>query len=197
MQKAEWDPIGEAMSSVQLVTNLETIPQVQALQEQPRWYAIQVRSRFEKKAWQQLQDKGVEAFVPTLKQRRRWSDRWQVVELPTFPGYAFVHLHPSPAHRLQVLQTRGVMSFVAFGGELIPIPDKQIDDVRVLISRDVPYTAHPFIKIGQRVRIRGGCLDGIEGILTSNRGDKTLVISVEPIQRSIAVSIADFDIEPA
>jgi transcriptional antiterminator RfaH len=185
------------MSSVQLVTTLATVPLAQMLPEEPRWYAIQVRSRFEKKASLQLQDKGIEAFVPTLKQRRRWSDRWQVVEFPTFPGYAFVHLHPSPAHRLQVLQTRGVMRFVTFGGELIPIPDKQIDDVRVLLSRNVPCTAHPYIKIGQRVRIRGGCLDGIEGILTSNRGDKTLVISVEPIQRSIAVSVADFDIEPA
>ncbi len=185
------------MSSVQLVTTLATFPQAPVLPEEPRWYAIQVRSRFEKKAWQQLQDKGIEAFVPTLKQRRRWSDRWQVVEFPTFPGYAFVHLHPSPAHRLQVLQTRGVMSFVAFGSELVPIPDKQIDDVRLLLSRNVPYTAHPYIKIGQRVRIRGGCLDGIEGILTSNRGDKTLVISVEPIQRSIAVSIADYNVEHA
>ena len=89
------------------------------------------------------------------------------------------------------------MSFVAFGGEMIPIPDKQIEDVRLLLSRDVACTEHPYIKIGQRVRIRGGFLDGIEGILTSTRGDKTLVISVEPIQRSIAVSIADFDIEPA
>ena len=185
------------MSSVQVVTNIISIPQVQALEAQPRWYAVQVRSRFENKAWQQLQEKGIEAFVPTQKLRRRWSDRWQVVEFPTFPGYAFVHLHPSPGYRLQVLQTCGVMSFVAFGGELIPIPDKQIDDVRLLLSHNLPYSAHPFIKIGQRVRIRGGCLDGIEGILTSNRGDKTLVISVEPIQRSIAVSIGDYDIEPA
>jgi transcriptional antiterminator RfaH len=185
------------MSSVQLVTNVASPPQPQVLLEEARWYAIQVRCQFEKKASLQLQEKGIEAFVPTLKQRRRWSDRWQVVEFPTFPGYAFVHLHPSATRRLQVLQTRGVMSFVAFGGELVPIPDKQIDDVRLLLSRDVPYTAHSYIKIGQRVRIRGGCLDGIEGILTSNRGDKTLVISVEPIQRSIAVSIADFDIEPA
>jgi transcription antitermination factor NusG len=190
------------MSSVQVITEFATLPQAQVLQaqvleEETRWYAIQVRCQFEKKASLQLQDKGIEAFVPTLKQRRRWSDRWQVVEFPTFPGYAFVHLHPSPAHRLQVLQTRGVMSFVAFGGELVPIPDKQIDDIRSLLSRDVPYSAHPFTKIGQRVRIRGGCLDGTEGILTSNRGDKTLVISIEPIQRSIAVSIGDYNVEPA
>jgi transcription antitermination factor NusG len=185
------------MSSVQLVANTVTIPQTDFAQEEPRWYAIQVRCQFEKRASQQLLDKGIEAFVPTFKQRRRWSDRWQVLEIPTFPGYAFVHLYPAPAQRLQVLQTRGVMSFVAFGGELIPIPDKQIGDVRVLISRDVPYSAHPFIKIGQRVRIRGGCLDGIEGILTSNKNKNMLVISIEPIQRSIAVSIADFDIEPA
>ena len=185
------------MSSVQLVTNFASLPTAQVLQEEPHWYAIQVRCQFEKKASQQLQEKGIDAFVPTLKQRRRWSDRWQVVEVPTFPGYAFVHLCPSPARRLPVLQTRGVMSFVAFGGELIPIPDKQIEDVRVLSSQDIQHSAHPFIKLGQRVRIRGGCLDGIEGVLTSNHGDKMLVISIEPIQRSIAVSVNDYNIEPA
>jgi transcriptional antiterminator RfaH len=197
VENFEWDSIGGAMSTAQLNWISETVQIPVLAAEEYSWYAIQVRCQFEKKASQQLQEKGVEAFVPMVKQRRRWSDRWQVVEFPTFPGYAFVHLHPSPARRLQVLQTRGVMSFVAFGGELIPIPDRQIEDVRVLLSRNVPYTAHPYIKIGQRVRIRGGCLDGIEGILTSNHGDKTLLISVEPIQRSIAVSIADFDIEPA
>ncbi len=185
------------MSSVQLVTSTAAIPQTPLAQEEPRWYAIQVRCQFEKKASQQLLDKGIEAFVPTLKQRRRWSDRWQVLEVPTFPGYAFVHLYPAPAQRVQVLQTRGVMSFVAFSGELIPIPDKQIDDIRLLTSRNVPFSAHPFIKIGQRVRIRGGCLDGIEGVLTSNKNENMLVISIEPIQRSIAVPIADYDIELA
>jgi transcriptional antiterminator RfaH len=184
------------MSSIQLVTNVASLPQPQVLLEEARWYAIQVRCRFEKKASLQLQDKGIDAFVPTLKQRRRWSDRWQIVEFPTFPGYAFVHLHPSAGRRLQVLQTHGVMGFVAFGGALIPIPDKQIEDVRVLSSRDVPCSAYPFLKVGQRVRVRGGCLDGIEGILTSNLGDKTLVISVEPIQRSIAVRVQDYDVEP-
>lgn len=184
------------MSSVQLVTNNLIIPQTQALPEDPRWYAIQVRCQFEKKAALQLQNKGIDAFLPTMKQRRRWSDRWQVIEFPTFPGYAFVHLYPSAARRVQVLQTPGVMSFVAFGGELVPIPDKQIDDIRSLLSRDVPYSVHPFIKIGQRVRVRGGCMDGIEGILTSNLSGKTLVISVEPIQRSIAVALGEYNVEP-
>jgi transcription antitermination factor NusG len=166
------------------------------VQGEAPWYAIQVRCQFEKKAAQQLQEKGIEAFLPTLKQRRRWSDRWQTIELPTFPGYAFVHLHATPARRLQVLQTRGIMSFVAFAGDLIPIPEKQIDDLRLLSSRQVPYSAHPFLKLGQRVRIRGGCLDGMEGVLVSNNGDKSLVISIDPIQRSIAVSVNDYNIEP-
>jgi transcription antitermination factor NusG len=185
------------MSSVQLVTSIAPILQTELPQEEARWYAIQVRCQFEKKVYAQLQEKGIEAFLPTLKQRRRWSDRWQVVEFPTFPGYAFIHLSPTPARRLQVLQTSGVMSFVAFGGELIPIPDKQIDDIRLLNSRNVPYSAHPFIKIGQRVRIRGGCLDGIEGVLTSNKNDKMLVISIEPIHRAIAIAVGDYEIEPA
>jgi transcription antitermination factor NusG len=80
-------------------------------------------------------------------------------------------------------------------GEGIPIPDSQIENIRALLSSDVPYAVYPFLKIGQRVRIRDGALDGIEGLLTARNGDRTLVISVEPIQRSITVRIDQYQVE--
>jgi transcription antitermination factor NusG len=95
----------------------------------------------------------------------------------------------------KVMQTNGVLGFVGARGEGIPIPESQIGNVRALLSSDVPYTLCPFLQVGQRVRIRGGALDGIEGLLIARNGDRTLVISVEPIQRSLAVRIDQYEVE--
>ncbi len=76
-----------------------------------------------------------------------------------------------------------------------PIPDEQIDALRTVVTQQVPWSAHPFLKIGQRVRIRGGSLEGVEGVLLSRNGDRTLIISVDAIQRSLAVRVEGYDVE--
>jgi transcriptional antiterminator NusG len=159
------------------------------------WYAIQTRSRHEKAVATQLLGREVTTFLPLVNDLRRWSDRCKAVQLPLFPGYAFVRIGRSVEERIKVLRVDGVVSFVGAHGEGIPIPDAQIEDIRRLLS-NVRCSSHPFLKVGQRVRIRGGYLDGIEGILVARNGNRTLVISVEPIERSIAVSIDGFEIVP-
>jgi transcription termination/antitermination protein NusG len=94
------------------------------------------------------------------------------------------------------LQASGVVGLVGIGGKATPIPSKQIEDLKKLLSQGIPVTLHPFLREGQRVRVRGGCLDGIEGVLLERLSDRALVISVEPIQRAITVNIEDYDIEP-
>jgi hypothetical protein len=76
-----------------------------------------------------------------------------------------------------------------------PIPDKQIEDLQKLVSQEVPFAAYPFLRQGRRVRVRGGCLDGIEGIVLERISDRGLVLSVEPIQRSVVISIAEYYLE--
>jgi transcription antitermination factor NusG len=76
-----------------------------------------------------------------------------------------------------------------------PIPEEQIEAVRMLVEERMPWAPHPFLKIGQRVRVRGGALDGMEGILVGRNGNRSLVISVDAIQRSIAVSLAGYGFE--
>jgi transcription antitermination factor NusG len=79
----------------------------------------------------------------------------------------------------------------------MPIPDEQIEAVRALVDSKLPCSSHPFLKIGQRVRIQSGALDGLEGILISKNGDSTLVISVDAIQRSLAVRVNGYEVEAA
>ena len=165
------------------------------LREQPRWYAIHTRFRHERKIEVRLREHGISTFLPSVRQVHRWSDRFKSIELPLFPCYAFVHIVPDVEVRLAVLRIDGVIGFVGVRPEGTPIPDSEIDSVRLLLARHVPFSSNPFLRVGQRVRIRGGSLDGVEGILSADRNRK-LVISVELIQRSIAVTLGGYDVEP-
>jgi transcriptional antiterminator RfaH len=160
----------------------------------PQWFPILTRYRFEKKVAGSLSALGIESFLPLLRQSHRWSDRQKSIQTPLFPGYVFAQICWSPIERLQVLQTQGVIRFVNFGRDVVTVPAKQIEDLQKLLANNVPCTLHAFIKVGRRVRIRGGCLDGLEGILESSR-QKQLVVSVEGIERAVAVRIEGYELE--
>jgi transcription antitermination factor NusG len=165
--------------------------------EAPAWFAVQTRPRHEKKVSAELHEKGVSAFLPLVSRTRQWSDRSRVVEMPLFPQYVFVRIAQTLQTRVSVLRTNGVMNFVGTRGIGVPIPDEQIERVQTVVARGIPLTPHSFLNVGKRIRIRGGALDGLQGILTAVNGDQTLVVSVELIRRSIAIRIAGFSVEPA
>ena len=159
------------------------------------WFALQTRARWERKVCTQVEGKGHVAYVPVLRQRRRWSDRFQIIEVPLFPGYVFVREVSNHNDRLAILQTNSVHGFVNFSGMIARIPERQIADLRRIEEQSTGCTPWPFLKAGQRVRIRGGCLDGLEGIFVAEGTGNRLVISIIPMQRSIAVSLEDYDFE--
>lgn len=160
------------------------------------WYAVHTRARHEKMVAERLQEMGFATFLPLVKETRRWSDRKKVVELPLFSCYVFVEFVPTSEKRLRVSQTDGVLQIVGVKGQGIAIPHEQIDAVRTLLNGNLAWSNHPFLKIGQRVRICGGALEGVEGSLISRNGDRTLIISVDAIQRSLAVSVEGYRVEP-
>ena len=163
---------------------------------EPQWYAIHTRSQHEKSVAAHLQDQGITTFLPLVTEVHRWSDRRKLVRLPLFSCYAFVHLPFVPELWAKVMRVSGVLSFVGVRGQGVPIPEKQMASIRTLLVSNAPYTLCPFLKVGQQVRIRGGALDGMEGILVARNGGRTVVISIEPIQRSLAVRIGDYQVEP-
>lgn len=170
-------------------------PRIEA--EVENWYGLQTRPRHEKIVAQRLEERGVTTFLPLVTEVHRWSDRKKSVQMPLFSCYVFAKFVPNRSDRLRVLRVDGVFGLVGASGEGTPIPDVQIDAVRSLVETELPWSSHPFLKIGQRVRIRSGALDGMEGILVSRNGDRTLVISVEAIQRSLAVRVEGYEVEPA
>ena len=134
-------------------------------------------------------------FFPLLGQIHKWSDRRVKVEVPMFSCYAFVRIVRTVEERLKVLQTPGVLGFVGSERQGTPIPEEQIESLRTAINGKIPCFPHEFLSVGRRVRIRGGSLDGVEGILVRHGTDQSLVLSVELLQRSIAIRVEGYDIE--
>jgi transcription antitermination factor NusG len=163
--------------------------------EDPKWYAVHTKARHEKRIAEQFEEKGVCTFLPLLRQTRKWSDRRAQVEVPLFSCYAFVRTVQTPEERLKVLRTPGVLGFVGCERQGTPIPEEQIESLRIAISENIPCFPHPFINVGRRVRIRGGSLDGVEGILARRGTDRSLVVSVELLHRSVAIRVEGYDIE--
>lgn len=161
----------------------------------PHWYAIYTRARHEKVVAKHLRRKDVTAFLPLISQAHRWSDRRKIIQVPLFPGYIFVRISVTAESCLPVLRTPGVVGFVGTGWKGFPIPDKQIEAIQRALAHNAPCALFPFLRVGQRVRIRGGCLDGIEGVLVALKGDRSLVISVEPILQSVAICLRGYDVE--
>jgi transcription antitermination factor NusG len=158
------------------------------------WYAIETRHRYEKRVAQQLLRRGMQTFVPEREEVRQWSDRKKRVSIPLFAGYVFVWMPWSRATRLRVLQTAGVIGFVTLLGRAVPVPAEQIEHLRRLLQQKVACSLHAFLKVGRRVRVRGGCLDGLEGIL-AECGESNLAISIECLQRSLLVHLEGYELE--
>jgi transcription antitermination factor NusG len=165
-------------------------------QNAENWYAVHTRAAHERAVAHRLRDRGVTTFLPTFTEVHRWKDRRKTLELPLFSCYLFVKLLPRNEERQLVLRTASVLGLVGAQGVGTPIPPEQIDAVRILLKEQVPCCSHPFLKTGQRVRIRGGALEGLEGIVLSRHGERRLIISVDAMQRSLAIQVEGYDVEP-
>jgi transcription antitermination factor NusG len=158
------------------------------------WYAIVTRYRFEKKVLAQLESCGFETFLPVVKEVHHWSDREKQVEMPLFPGYTFARVQLSTSTRLEILRTAGVIRIIGQGAVATPIPDRQIEDLQRVLGSDLACTLRPFLKVGHRVRVCGGCLDGLEGILAQN-DKRDLIISIDCIERSLSIRIEGYQLQ--
>jgi transcription elongation factor/antiterminator RfaH len=159
------------------------------------WFALTVKPRHEVAAAAHLLAKSLEAYAPVRRQRRRWSDRVKLIEAPLFPRYIFCRFQFED--RLKVLGTSGVNSIVSFDGAPCPVSDQEIETIRRIASAsDISIEPWPYVQIGQRVRICEGLLSGVEGILVKVKGTCRVVVTVEAMQRAVALEIDLNSLEP-
>ena len=160
------------------------------------WFAVYVRSRFEIKVANMLLSSGIETFVATVERLRQWKDRKKLVSFPLFPGYIFVHIDKSPQSRLSVLKTKGVIRFIEMiPGKPVPLPEEQILSLKTLVENKAHLDPYPYLKEGSPVRIRTGPFSGIEGVLVRKRDKHLLVLSVDVLQKGVALSISASEVE--
>ena len=161
-----------------------------------QWFAVRTKSRQEKVAAGMLDSLAVDNFLPLKTELRQWSDRKQAVTVPLFSGYLFVHTNLTGDNKLRVLKVPGITAFVGDNKGPAPIPDEQVEGVRAVVTQGLGCTVHSLLEEGDRVRVMRGALAGVEGRLVRINSSSRLVISIELIHQSIAVSIARGDVEP-
>jgi transcriptional antiterminator NusG len=159
------------------------------------WFALQTRMRYEEFVARQLRGRGFDPFLPVYKSRRRWSDRTKEIELPLFPGYLFCRF--DPANRFPILSAAGVLGVVGVGKTPTAIEEREIAAIQKTVHSGLPSQPWPFLQIGQKARVTYGPLCGVEGILVSFKGNCRLVLSVNLLQRSVAVDLDSACVVPA
>ena len=152
-----------------------------------RWFALYTRSRHEKVADDELRRKGVETFLPLRRFKRRWSDRFKIVEEPLFKGYLFVHAPFS--ERWTILNSRGVVRFVGPPSDPVEVPERELAIVRRFIEEEIHIDPFPYLKEGERVYIRSGPFKGAEGFILRKNNHCRLVISLDMLMQSVSIEI--------
>lgn len=161
----------------------------------PNWYVLFVQHNKERSVAAQLEAMKVVQMLPLYYVRRRWSDRIQKVSVPLFPGYAFCRVSLDGTGP-RILSIPGVVRFVGFGGHPTPIPDAEVDIIQQLANSSHAYRPWSFLVPGQLVRVEQGPFRGLSGKITQVRKCSYLVVSLEFLQRSVAVELSYEDILP-
>jgi len=158
------------------------------------WFALRLRSNYERTTISHLRERGFEEFAPSYKVEKRWSDRTKQIEQFLFPGYIFCRFNPND--RLSILTAPGVVDVVGFGKNPEHIPDAEIERVRRMVQSGLPVTPYPYLQAGQAVLIERGPLSGVEGILVEVKGKARLVVSVKLLQRSVSAEVDRHAVRP-
>lgn len=153
-----------------------------------KWYAIYTHPRAEKRVYQRLLEKGIEAYLPIQKTLRQWSDRKKMVEVPLFTSYVFVHI--DRRFYDEVLKTNGVVKYITFEGKAATIPDDQIDNLKIIVNSNekVDFDWKRLEK-GERVRVTAGSLQGLTGELISDGQRRKVLVRIDRIDQNLVVEL--------
>src|SRR5215472_8022511 len=157
------------------------------------WHALYTRYQHEKIVQQILIEKGFETFLPLYEARHRWKDRVKEVSVPLFPSYVFIL--GGLDRRLDIVTTTGFHSIVSEGERAGIVTQTEIDAMRQLVETRLRVEPHPFLRVGDRVRVKSGPLTGFEGILVRKKNQYRLVLSIGLLRQSVATEVDAYEVE--
>lgn len=160
------------------------------------WYAVRTMSRHELRVEQRLQGKEFHVYLPQIEVWSRRVDRRLKILRPLFPGYLFVQFALTHERWVEILKTPGVAAVLGYDHRPFPIPEEQIFSIQTVLQSGLPVRYHPYLNVGDQVRIVSGPLTGAVGILVGvNEKRERLVISVDLLNRAIEVEIESYAVE--
>lgn len=153
-----------------------------------RWFACYTKPRAEKVVNDRLKESEIECYLPLQRTRRKWSDRMKWVHEPLIKSYIFVRIDSSAYNK--VLQIEGILRFVTFEKRAVPIPDSQIDTIKLLLGQGAELeVTHERILPGQSIEIQAGPFLGLKGELVEYRGNRKVLVRLGEIGQGILVTI--------
>ena len=165
------------------------------LPDNANWFALQTRYRYEERIAAELQTKGFESYLPTLRETHAWKDRKKVMDVPAFGGYLFARFEPSLHNRVRILETAGVVKLLGNHGMPEPISSTQIESLRLALQSGVPCSRQPFVEVGTPVRVCRGPLSGLEGQVLRMGNKLTVFVNVASVCQSIAIEVPIDDLD--
>lgn len=180
---------------LQLISNIYPPGTVNAAEDSPsQWFAAYTTPRHEKHVAEMLAERNIETFLPLYRTVRQWKKSSPTtLALPLFPCYLFVRIRRTS--RGTVLGLPGVVSIVGSSKEPWPLPQLEIEALR-LGAQAGKVEPHPYLKVGDRVRVKAGSMAGVEGILVRRKNEMRFVLTLEAIMRSVSVEVDANDLEP-
>lgn len=163
-----------------------------SLQLERYWHVIYTMPKAEKKIFSAFQQKGIEAFLPLYKDIRQWSDRKKKIEVPLFPNYIFVKVPPK--ERYQVLKVNGVIRYLTDEGKPSVVPEDTINSIRIMLY-GAPVVSSNDYKKGEKLRVTGGPMTGLCGVLVERKGKYRLAVSIDIMQRSVLIEVPTQNLE--
>lgn len=160
-----------------------------------QWFAVYVKPRNEKSVAAALRAKGYEDFLPTYRDKRKKPSKdCQESEVPLFPNYIFCRLNLETYG--PIVTTPGVIRIVGFGGRPLPVEPSEISAIQIIISSRTEPKPCPYLAVGEHVQIKEGPLSGVAGLITRIGSKARLTVSVHLLQRSVAVELESFMVQP-
>ncbi len=153
-----------------------------------RWYAAYTKSRNEKKVLTRLTESGFEAYLPILRKRKQWSDRLKWIEEPLIKSYIFIRVNESEYY--DAINIPGLVCYVTFEGKAAPIPDRQIDTLKMLLQQGAEMeVSNERFEPGQKVIVIAGTLIGMQGEMVEYRGRKKVLIRLGTTGTNLLVTV--------